>query len=188
MEKLWCKFIHSFGSPTKLANANKRMLFDQIRELGFGNQRVEALRSAAQFLLDEFNGQVPAEKERLTRIPHIGLYSAHAVLCFAFNKPVAIVDANVLRLFRRMEGKQVNRLDIRREQWAWKKAQKLLPDHHRIAKEHNYGLLDFVAHTCRPRSPKCRDCLFPTAARTDNARVPDRTSVSCLRNRETHRI
>jgi len=158
VERLWNDFMQRFGTPDDLADADHAVLFVNVQELGFGNQRVEALTSAAQFLLDHHEGQVPDSKEALLEIPHIGPYAAHAVLCFAYSKRVAVVDTNVLRLLCRLLAREVNRLDIRREPWAWEAARELLPQEQEEVAAHNYGLLDFTAAVCKPRSPRCGDC------------------------------
>jgi A/G-specific adenine glycosylase len=163
VERLWSDFMDRFGTPDDLASADREVLFGRVEELGFGNQRVEALTSAARFLLNHHGGQVPDSKDDLLGIPHIGPYAAHAVLCFAHERRVPVVDTNVLRLFCRLLAREVNRLDIRREPWAWKFARDLLPEDRDKTEAHNYGLLDFTGVICKPRSPRCGDCPLSQA-------------------------
>jgi len=158
VDRLWGEFMTQFGTPRKLVVANRNRLFDRVEELGFGNQRTEALTSAAEHVVDHHSGQVPNSKDELLNIPHIGLYGAHSILCFAYGKRVPIVDTNILRLFCRLLTRKVNRLDIRREPWAWDYAEALLPESKKEVIAHNYGLLDFTAAICKPRSPQCKAC------------------------------
>jgi A/G-specific adenine glycosylase len=158
VDRLWKDFMSRFSTPKDLSEADHDELFNRVEELGFGNQRVEALTSASTYLLENHNGQVPTEKEDLLDIPHIGPYASHAVLCFAHGEPVPVVDSNILRLFCRLTGTEVNRIDIRREPWAWEMAEELLPEDPEKAQAHNYGLLDFTAAVCKSQSPQCRDC------------------------------
>ena len=44
---------------------------------------------------------VPADVETLLSLPGIGAYTARAVACFAYRRPVPVVDTNVRRVFAR---------------------------------------------------------------------------------------
>lgn len=156
--RLWEAFVERYPDPHSLLRADTERLFEEIQELGFGNQRVEALQSAARHLIDRHGGEVPRNEEELLAVPHVGLYIAHALLCFACGKAVAVVDTNILRLFARFEGKEVAQPDIRRNPWAWEMARGLVPQKPQRAENHNYGLLDFTAQVCKPRSPQCERC------------------------------
>jgi A/G-specific adenine glycosylase len=39
-----------------------------------------------------------ATEEELMKLPGIGKYTARAVLCFAFNRQVAVVDTNIRKV------------------------------------------------------------------------------------------
>lgn len=169
--RLWERFTRTYPNAASLAAADKSALYEQVKELGFGRQRVEALKSAAQHLLDQHAGQVPDAKEALQAIPHVGLYATYAVLCFAFNQAVPVVDINILRLFARIEGNKVAQPDIRRNPWVWEIARKLVPGDPQKAKQHNYGLLDFAGQICKPRGPLCEICPFAQACRYGTSRL-----------------
>lgn len=155
--RLWTNFVTDYPTPPTIVNENKEILFSKIQILGFANQRVEALQSASQWLLEKYNGIVPNKLELLLLIPHIGNYSARAVLCFAFNQKIEIVDTNVLRLFSRYFGITL-KPDIRRAPVAWEIAKELLPKDKNKAQFHNYGMLDFTAQICKSGRPRCEIC------------------------------
>lgn len=156
--RLWTSFTDKYPSPNALGKADCNELFDQVKELGFGNQRVEALTSASRHLLERYNGAVPQDKKELLAVPHVGPYTAHAVRCFAFEQAEPVVDTNVLRLLARLQLKNVQQPDIRRNSWAWDMASAMVPNTPDEAACHNYGLLDFTAQVCKPRSPQCEKC------------------------------
>ena len=158
VERLWQDFMNQFGDPKSLAAARDEEVFGLVKELGFGNQRTNALKLAASYVLESHCGEVPSKTKELLNIPHIGIYSAQAVRCFAFEEIVPIVDTNILRLFCRILGKQIKRPDVRREDWAWSEAESILPEKGDLAVKHNYGLLDFTAQVCTSRSPVCKSC------------------------------
>lgn len=159
--KLWEEFFSKYYDPLLIANANKEELFDELKILGFGNQRVEALVSASNWLLKHHKGKVPRKLEQLLVIPHVGNYAARAVLCFAFNRRVEIVDVNIQRFYARYYGLEV-KPDVRRNPVIWKIAQESLPAGSKRTQQHNYGLLDFTAEICISGRPLCEIC--PLAA------------------------
>ena len=97
---VWPDLFASYPTPSSLLQTSND-LFERVETLGFGNQRVEALLLASKHLVEKHEGEVPANRDELLKIPHVGLYSAHAVLCFAYGMRVPVVDTNVLRLFSR---------------------------------------------------------------------------------------
>ena len=135
------------------AMADPIELFNTIAQLGFGNQRTKALIEVAGEV--RRIGGVPSDPGDLMKLPHVGIYTSHAVACFGFNKVVPVVDVNVLRVISRIFAMARPR-DIRRASAIWEIAWELLPN--RLVKEHNYGLLDFAATVCKSRAPLCDRC------------------------------
>lgn len=154
---VWERLVGKYSGPEELAAANREELFGLVVNLGFGHQRTTALLEVA--LAVKRVGELPSTPKDLMGLPYIGLYSAHAVACFGFAQPVPIVDLNVVRVVSRIAGLEPPR-DIRRAPTIWSYARALLPE--RLYREHNYGLLDFAATVCKPRSPMCGQC--PIAA------------------------
>ena len=155
--KLWDSFISKYPDARAMARANKAELVESLKILGFGNQKAEALLSAANWIVEHHGGEVPDTLEELLDVPHIGLYSARAILCFAFGHRIEIVDTNIQRFFARYYGLSV-KPDIRRNPVVWELAKKALPRERKKALQHNYGLLDFTADICKSGRPRCEIC------------------------------
>jgi len=140
-----------------ISQINTECLEDKIKFLGFGKKRSSALKNIGIWLIANNGGVVPSKREQLLSIPYVGSYAAHAVLCFAFDQKIEIVDANVLRLFSRYYGIELNK-DARRAPISWEIARGIMPRARKEAKPHNYGLLDFTAQICKPGKPLCEIC------------------------------
>jgi A/G-specific adenine glycosylase len=151
---VWNTFREQFPEPATCLNSEPAALNAILRPLGLVNQRSNAIHQVCQALVDHHIGQVPHKVKVLQELPHIGPYSANAVACFAFNRRLAIVDGNVLRVLSRLTGRSYG-LDNRRSQQAWADAESILP---RRAKPHNYGILDFAASICTARHPRHELC------------------------------
>ncbi len=155
--RVWPSLVRKYPGPEELATADREELFGMIAGLGFGHQRTTALLDVASTV--KRNGVLPSQPEELLKLPYIGLYSAHAVACFGFAQPVPVVDLNVVRVFSRIADINPPK-DIRRAPDIWSIAWALLP--RSSFQEHNYGLLDFAATVCKPRSPRCSQCPIAT--------------------------
>jgi A/G-specific adenine glycosylase len=155
--KIWLDFFTDIPDAFTLSQISVDALEERIRFLGFGKKRANALKMIGAWLFENHDGIVPDNREQLLAIPYVGSYAAHAVLCFAFNQKIEIVDANVLRLFSRYYNIELNR-DARRAPVSWEIARKLLPRERKKAKPHNYGLLDFTAQICKVGRPRCEIC------------------------------
>ena len=155
---VWPMLIGQYSDAGKLSNADPDELFEMIAVLGFGKQRVRALLDVASSLTQ--TRELPTQLDDLVKLPYVGIYTAHAVASFAFGQRVPVVDLSIVRTISRLTGLKPP-TDIRRAEIIWDFARALLPK--KYYKEHNYGLLDFVALICKSRTPLCIDC--PIAAK-----------------------
>lgn len=127
-----------------------------LRGLGL-RHRVEGILAALD-RLEERNYRVPEDFEELRKIPHVGRYVASAVLCFAFGKPTAPVDSNIIRFTARFFGLPAphpthpppSHLRL------WSRACEL-PEVREDPADFFARLLDFCIDICAP-APRCGDC------------------------------
>ena len=153
VDKVWPHLIVRYRNAGQLAMARADELYGMIAVLGFGRQRTKALIDVAESIAQ--TGDLPSETEDLFKLPYVGVYTAHAVACFAFGQRVPVVDLSIVRTFSRIIGIEPP-TDIRRAKSIWNFAWALLPRD--CFREHNYGVLDFAALFCKPRSPNCSEC------------------------------
>ena len=135
--KVWPSLIAQYPNAEEMATADPEELLLSVSELGFGNQRTSAL-IALSSAIRHTGEPVPADPNDLLKLPYVGVYTAHAVACFAYDQGVPIVDLSVLRTFSRIAGIRPSK-DIRRATEVWDLAWSLLPQ--RQFKQHNYGVL-----------------------------------------------
>lgn len=92
--ELWLK---AFPTVQDLANASTSEILKFWSGLGY-NRRALNLKKAAQIVTDTYKGEFPQNEKELLALPGIGTYTARALLCFAFDKQVAVVDTNVRKV------------------------------------------------------------------------------------------
>jgi A/G-specific adenine glycosylase len=107
---------------------------------------------------------LPDSLDDLLALPGIGPYTARAVLAFAFERDVAVVDTNVGRMLARTAG---GRLTPGKAQSA---ADELLPAGEGWA--WNQTMIDLGATHCRP-APRCDGCPAAPWCRWHLAGHPD---------------
>lgn len=150
------QFIDKYTNPEDILNENREKIYNQIKSLGLGNTRLEALYEISKCISENFGGKVPRNQDKLLEIPHVGRYITNATLCFAYNQRVEVIDSNVKRVLGRYFGLEITDKKADREKLE-KLARDLLPK--RSYKKYNWGLLDFGALICSPK-PKCEICLL----------------------------
>jgi len=151
VEPIYTELLATYPSLKDLAEADQDRLKNIIYSLGFQNQRSNALIKIGQEL--RYSG-VPQDFQDLLELPYVGRYAANATLCFAYDEPRPIVDANVVRVYNRIFDKE---FDYRGED-TWSFAAAILPADD--ARRYNLAILDFAAVVCQPKVPVCDKCFF----------------------------
>lgn len=184
----YARFMKKLPDIKSLAEADEEDLLKLWEGLGYYN-RVRNMQKAAQIIMEEYQGQMPADYDLLLKLPGIGSYTAGAISSIAFDKKQPAVDGNVLRVISRVSADES---DISQEKV--KKAMRdtlieILPD--RKAGVFNQALMDLGATVCLPNGkPLCERCPWnkickahlegrteelPIKAKKKSRRIEDKT-------------
>jgi A/G-specific adenine glycosylase len=168
----WHEFLARWPTPAVLAAAPLADVLRAWQGLGYPRRAANLHRSAQVVVADaELGGLLPDTLEGLLALPGIGPYTARAVLAFAHEADVGVVDTNTGRILARVGGQ---RLGARAAQAA---ADALVPPGEGWA--WNQAMLDVGALLCRP-VPRCHDCPLATSCRwaLDGWQDPDPAAKS----------
>jgi A/G-specific adenine glycosylase len=91
-------FIKRFPSFAALAAATLGDVLVAWQGLGY-NRRAKMLHQCAGQVLHRYNGVLPSDEQLLRQLPGIGEYTARAVLAFAFQVPLPLVETNVRTVY-----------------------------------------------------------------------------------------
>jgi A/G-specific adenine glycosylase len=90
-------WLKEFPTVSHLAKGSVADVLRLWSGLGY-NRRALNLKKAAEIIVRDHNGEFPRDEKLLLSLPGIGQYTARALLCFAFNQQVAVVDTNVRKV------------------------------------------------------------------------------------------
>lgn len=91
-------FIKQFPNVKKLAAASLGLVLKEWQGLGY-NRRAKYLHQCAQSVCEKYQGKFPSDYEALKSLPGIGPYTAGAIMAFAYNEPIAIIETNIRTVF-----------------------------------------------------------------------------------------
>lgn len=148
-------FIAKYPNVQVLSEASLDELRREIILLGI-HSRADRLKNLATEIIKDYGGEIPTGEEKLLKLPGVGNYIANAVLCFAFNKDVPLIDANIIRILERVFSIKSSKPRPRTDKSLWHAAKKIIPKG--TAKAFNLSLLDFAAAICTAKNPRHEEC------------------------------
>ncbi|MGH9265957.1 MAG: A/G-specific adenine glycosylase, partial [Acidimicrobiales bacterium] len=93
-------FLDRFPTPAATATAPVADVVRAWAGLGYNRRAVNLHRAAAEVVRGH-GGALPATLEKLVALPGVGPYTARAVLAFAFEVDVGVVEVNSARVLAR---------------------------------------------------------------------------------------
>ncbi|MBA3882000.1 MAG: A/G-specific adenine glycosylase [Chthoniobacterales bacterium] len=149
------RWLRRFPDLESLARASESDILHAWQGLGYYS-RARNLHGTARIILERHSGVVPRRRHALEMLPGIGRYTANAVVTFAFDASVPIVEANTARLFARLLNLRTSIDSNVGRKHLWEFASSLLPQ--RGAGRHNSALMDLGALVCIAGQPRCSIC------------------------------
>jgi A/G-specific adenine glycosylase len=145
----WHAFLGRWPDPARCAATPVAEVIAAWVGLGY-NRRAVNLWRCAHTVTTHHGGRFPRTLDGLLALPGVGAYTARAVLAFAYEADVAVVDTNVARVLARRAGRSLTAKEVQAAAdaavpagggWRW-----------------NQAMLDLGATVCRARTPDCPQC------------------------------
>ncbi len=149
-------FLNKYPIVESLANADEVDIKRVTAHLGL-HWRSGHFIKAAKYIIENYNGEFPDNRQDLLKIPGVGDYVAGAILTVCFNKPEYVVDSNIARFINRFCG-----LDLKGEIRRKKKIIDFSKELFNIKEPGMFlfVLLDFTYEVCKPQNPNCAKCII----------------------------
>ena len=150
------RFMAELPTVADLAACDPERLHKLWEGLGYYS-RVRNLQKAAQIVMEQHGGALPADYDALLKLPGVGAYTAGAIASISFGLPVPAVDGNVLRVAARLTGDSRNVLETK-VRAAFRQAMADTMSRNRPG-DFNQALMDLGAAVCLPNGkPLCDRC------------------------------
>ena len=149
-----------YPSPAALAAATPEEIEEIVKPCGLGKSKARDIHKCMTTLVEQYNGQVPDDFDKLLKLPGVGRKSANLIMGDVFGKPAIVTDTHCIRLTNRM-GLVDGIKDPKKVEMAlWK----IIPPEEGSDLCHR-----FVMHgraVCNARKPECEKCCLKDICRT----------------------
>lgn len=138
-------------TPQQMLELGEEGLKQHIKTIGLFNTKAKNVIAAARILVDEFDGEVPQERDKLEKLPGVGRKTANVVLNVAFGQPTIAVDTHIFRVSNRTglaPGKNPLEVEL--------KLEKATPEPF-VTHAHHWLILH-GRYICKARLPECWRC------------------------------
>jgi endonuclease III len=172
VNKVTKELFKKYKSPEDYLRVSVEELQNDIRSIGLYRNKAKNIQSLCRLLLDEYDGEVPRDRDELTKLPGVGRKTANVVVSVAFNIPAIAVDTHVERVSKRLgicrwkdsvlEVEKTLMKKVPKDEWS--------VTHHR--------LIFFGRYHCKAQNPQCPSCPLLELCREGKKRMKGREVVS----------
>lgn len=147
------KLFPAANTPAAMLDLGVDGVKDYIKTIGLFNSKAENVIKTCEILVNQYNGEVPENREALEALPGVGRKTANVVLNTAFGWPTIAVDTHIFRVSNRTKfapGKTVRAVED--------KLEKVIPAEFKVDAHHWFIL--HGRYTCIARKPRCGSCII----------------------------
>lgn len=155
VNKVTPELFRRWPTPDAMAGATPAEIAEVIKSLGFYKTKAKHCVEAAQMIVADYGGHVPADMKELVKLPGVGRKTANIVLNVSFGIVEGIaVDTHVNRIAHRLKlsPKTHEKEPLKTEQDLLK----ILPKEY--WRNVNHQWIKFGREICDARKPLCSEC------------------------------
>ncbi len=156
VKNMYNDFFSKYDNFGKLFRTKSDEIESDIKSLGLSKKRAKILKDLSKMVVEEFNGQIPLEPEKLTRVKGIADYVSRAFSCIGLENRTMFFDVNIKRIIERVFNNFDKSMKIKTH--IEQKLEQMLPI--KDCKHFYWALLDFAAIVCTKKNPKCESCVI----------------------------
>lgn len=165
VNKVTKDLFQKYKTPEDYLKVSLEELQNDIRSIGLYRNKAKNIQKLCRLLLEEYNGEVPKDRDELTKLPGVGRKTANVVVSVAFGVPAIAVDTHVERVSKRLaicrwkdsvlEVEKTLMRKIPEDEWS--------VTHHR--------LIFFGRYHCKAQNPQCDICPLLDLCREGKKRM-----------------
>lgn len=138
-------------NPKDMVKLSEEKIEKLIYPAGFYRKKAENILAISRIILDNYNGRVPNDLDKLLNLPGVGRKTANLVIVLGFDKYGICVDTHVHRISNRW-----GYVDTKTPPKTEEALRQKLPK--KFWKIYNDYLVSFGQNRCKPVSPFCNGC------------------------------
>ncbi|MEH6906865.1 endonuclease III [Neobacillus drentensis] len=170
VNKVTKTLFEKYKTPKDYLEVTLEELQSDIRSIGLYRNKAKNIQSLCRMILEEYNGEIPMDRDELTKLAGVGRKTANVVVSVAFNVPAIAVDTHVERVSKRLgicrwkdsllEVEKTLMRKIPKDEWS--------VTHHR--------LIFFGRYHCKAQNPQCPSCPLIEICREGKKRMKGQVS------------
>ena len=141
------------GTPEKMLALGETKLGEHIRTIGLWRGKAKNVIALSEALIRDHGGEVPGERDELTKLPGVGRKTANVVLNMAFGQPTMAVDTHIFRIGNRLglaPGKTPEAVE--------EGLIRIIPKEY--MRHAHHWLILHGRYVCKARRPECERCVI----------------------------
>jgi len=172
VNKVTKELFKKYKTPEDYLKVSLEELQNDIRSIGLYRNKAKNIQSLCKMVIDEYDGEIPMNRDELTNLPGVGRKTANVVVSVAFNIPAIAVDTHVERVSKRLgicrwkdsvlEVEKTLMKKVPKEEWSI--------THHR--------LIFFGRYHCKAQNPQCPSCPLLELCREGRKRMKEKVTVN----------
>ncbi|MDP3899026.1 MAG: endonuclease III [Mesorhizobium sp.] len=140
-------------TPQKMLALGEARVGDYIRTIGLWRNKAKNVIALSEALIRDHNGEVPDERDLLTRLPGVGRKTANVVLNMAFGQPTMAVDTHVFRI-----GNRIGLAPGKTPEAVEDILVRIIPREY--MRHAHHWLILHGRYVCKARKPDCPACVI----------------------------
>jgi endonuclease III len=172
VNKVTKELFEKYKTPEDYLKVSLEELQNDIRSIGLFRNKAKNIQSLCRMVLEDYNGEIPADRDELTKLPGVGRKTANVVVSVAFNIPAIAVDTHVERVSKRLgicrwkdsvlEVEKTLMTKVPKDEWS--------VTHHR--------LIFFGRYHCKAQNPQCPSCPLLETCREGRKRMKGQVAIN----------
>jgi endonuclease-3 len=145
-------------TPRAMLELGEERLREAIKTIGLFNTKAKNVILLSQMLVEQFDSQVPADRDLLMALPGVGRKTANVVMNTAFGAETFAVDTHIFRVGNRTclaPGKNPLEVELALD--------KATPQPYR--RDAHHLLILHGRYVCKARTPECWRCVIADICR-----------------------
>lgn len=165
VNKVTAGLFAKYQTPQDYLNVSIEELQNDIRSIGLFRNKAKNIQALSRMVIEQFNGEIPENRDLLTTLPGVGRKTANVVVSVAFDIPALAVDTHVERVSKRLGLCRWKDSVLQVEETIMKKTpfNKWSRTHHQ--------LIFFGRYHCKAQNPQCPVCPLLSLCREGKKRV-----------------